>query len=294
MPTSKFKMFHTFSQFIFYYYIFLFFFLCILAFCCSFYFLFFDKRFPMNEIEDSSLFNDLFQDVANGMLYDMSYTQKYYDITLPESFKEFINKESIFLDIGSGAGVASVFHLQNFFGKNIKIILSDLYPKIELWKEITSVNANVSYINKPVDATNLVNLSKTIKYDVVSCFGSLHHNDENTIKQILLQIKKEKKKLFIVEPRRFPHFLQFLHILTLPAFGFISYNLITLFGSAMVSDNLFNSITRFVCVPFFMTWDHILGASRRYNPEIIKMYGNEIGLKTIHYSDLVFDYYILE
>lgn len=279
-----------FSKIIFTYYIFLFFVLCILALFCSFYFLFFDKRFPLNEMEDSVTFNTWFSDVANGMLYDMSYTQKYFPTNLPVEYKQFINKESIFLDIGSGGGEASLFHLQHFFGKDVKIILSDLHPKIELWKKFTE--GNISYIREPVDATNLSNIRE--KYTIVSCFGSFHHMDEKTIQKIFFQIRKEKKQIFIVEPRRFPNLLQFLHIITLPIFGFVSYNLITLFGSAITNSDLFTCITRFFFVPFFMTWDHILGASRRYHPNEIQTMGNEMGLKMFHHSDLVFDYYILE
>jgi 2-polyprenyl-3-methyl-5-hydroxy-6-metoxy-1,4-benzoquinol methylase len=283
------KLFHHFSIFVFYYYFLLFILLCILAFFCSFYFLLFDQRFPLNEIEDSSLFNTWFNDIANGMLYDMSYIQKYFTTNLPEESKKFIHKDSIFLDIGSGGGDASIHHLQNFFGKDVQIILSDLHPKIDLWKENTT--KNISYIKDPVDATNLTNLN--YKYDVVSCFGSLHHMDETTIKQIFLQIRKNNKTMFIVEPRRFPTLLQFLHILTLPVVGFISYNLISLFGSTIVSENVAYSIPRFLLVPFFMTWDHILGASRRYKLEEIELFGSENGLKTIHYNDALFDYYIL-
>ena len=279
-----------FSKIIFTYYVFLFFVLCILALFCSFYFLFFDKRFPLNEMEDSVLFNTWFSDVANGMLYDMSYTQKYFPTNLPEECKQFINKESIFLDIGSGGGEASLFHLQHFFGKDAKIILSDLHPKIELWKKFT--DGNISYIREPVDATDLSKIKE--KYSVVSCFGSFHHMDEKTIQKIFFQIQREKKQLFIVEPRRFPNLLQFLHIITLPIFGFVSYNLITLFGSAITNSDLLTCITRFLFVPFFMTWDHILGASRRYHPNEIQTMGNEMGLKMFHHSDLVFDYYILQ
>jgi hypothetical protein len=43
-----------------------------------------------------------------------------------------------------------------------------------------------------------------------------------------------------------------------------------------------------------MTWDHILGASRRYHPTEIQTIGNEMGLKMSHHYDLVFDYYILQ
>jgi hypothetical protein len=118
--------------------------------------------------------------------------------------------------------------------------------------------------------------------------------DEKTIQKIFFQIRKEKKQILIVEPRRYPNVLQFLHILTLPVVGFVSYNLISLFGSTITNSDLLTGITRFLLVPFFMTWDHILGASRRYHPTEIKTMGNEMGLNMFHHSDLVFDYYILQ
>jgi hypothetical protein len=244
----------------------------------------------MNEIEDSPTFNHLLPDIANGMLYDMSYSQKYYLSVLPEEFIDLLDSQNSFLDIGSGGGEASIFHLQNIFGKNVKIILSDLHPKIDLWKKLTT--ENISYLNDPMDATHLSNIPRNIK--TISCFGSVHHMDEDTVRKIFSQIRENNIAIFIIEPRRFSTIIQFLHILTLPIFGFLSYNFISLFGSTIVSDNPINSISRFLLVPFFMTWDHILGASRRYSLKEIEGLGNQTNLKTFHHSDLMFDYYILK
>jgi hypothetical protein len=244
----------------------------------------------MNEIEDYQSFNNWFSDVASGMLYDMSYSQKYKINKLPEDFIKLMDSDT-FLDIGSGGGEASIFHLQQIFGNNINIILSDLHPKINLWNNL--VNNNITYIKTPVDATKLseIFLSKNIKQ--LTCFGSLHHMDENTIQKIFYQLKNYNIKMFIVEPRRYPNIIQYLHILTLPFTGFILYNIISLYGSTIVADNPFNGVIRFLLVPFFMTFDHILGASRRYSlNEIISIEKNS-KLETFHYSDLIFDYYII-
>ena len=327
-------IFHTFNRVVFYYYTVLFFILCILAIICASYFIVSNERFPMNEIEDSPTFNQIVPDIAKGMLYDMSYSQRYYSIKLPVEFSNLIDSEGVFLDIGSGGGEASIFHLQNFFGENVKIILSDLHPKVELWNKLTT--KNISYIKEPVDATNLPNIC----VKTMTCFGSLHHMDEKTIRLIFSQIREKNITMFIVEPRRFPNIIQFLHILTLPIFGFLSYNMISLFGSAITSDGLtlsqnkkstfiqcpnghsindvisfgnssdfieqtpklgvcsskelIDGISRFLLVPFFMTWDHILGASRRYSLEEIENLVNEQGLKMVHHSDIVFNYYIIK
>jgi SAM-dependent methyltransferase len=248
------------------------------------------KRFCMNEIEDYQLFNDWFPDIANGMLYDMSYSQKYKTNKLPEDFVKLMDSDE-FLDIGSGGGEATIFHLHQIFGNNIKIVLSDLHPKIELWNELT--NNNIRYIKTPVDATKLSEMSTSKLPKQISCFGSFHHMDEKTIMQIFDELKKNNMKMFIVEPRRYPDLIQYLHILTLPISGLISYSLISLYGSAIVADNPLNGIMRFLLVPFFMTLDHILGASRRYSLNEIESMAKNSGLKTFHYSDLMFDYYII-
>jgi SAM-dependent methyltransferase len=243
----------------------------------------------MNELEDYEWFNSIFTDVANGMLYDMSYSQRHKTNNLPKQFIDIIDSEYTFLDIGSGGGEATIYHLQEIFGKDIKIILSDLHPKINLWSRLE--NKNISYIREPVDATHLSNLPENVK--IVSLFGSLHHMEPSTVQKIFGQIHKNNMTILIIEPRRYCYPLQFLHILTLPVFGLVFYSLVSLGGSAIVADNPFYGIMRFLLVPFFMTFDHILGAARRYSVENIQSMGHKNGLETHHYYDWTFDYYIL-
>ena len=274
---------------IYYYFLFLFLILCILAVICSSYFVLTGERFPKNELEDYERFNKIFTDVANGMLYDMGYSQLYQTNTLPREFTKHIDENSAFLDIGSGGGVATIHHLRHFFGDDVQIILSDLHPKVNLWSQLT--DENISYIREPVDATHLSNLPENVK--VVSLFGSLHHMDPSTVEKVFDQIREHNMTLFIVEPRRFCLLLQFLHILTLPLFGFVFYSLISLGGSAIVADNPLYGLMRFLLVPFFMTFDHILGAARRYCIKDIHYMGQNNNLEIYHYYDWTFDYYIL-
>jgi len=243
----------------------------------------------MNEIEDYEWFNAGFPGIANGMLYDMSYSQRYKTTQLPDSFIEQIDTNYVFLDIGSGGGDATIYHLQDIFGEEVQIVLSDLHPKINLWNQLT--NEKISYIREPLNATNLTDIPTEIK--IISCFGSLHHMDPATVEKIFHQIKVKEKIFFIIEPCRYCTILQYLHILTLPIFGFLFYTIVCLFGSVMVALDPVSAFLRFLLVPFFMTFDHILGASRRYSVERIRKIGSLSALKTYHHSDGVFDYYIL-
>ena len=274
---------------VFLYFVVLFLILCVLSIICSFHFLFTGARFPLPEIEDSVFFNTYFKDVASAMLYDMTRGQENIHTTLPPNQLQ----SKTFIDIGSGGG-ASIHHLQNFFGKDTNIVLSDLYPKPELWEKLKT--DHVSYISVPIDATNIPLLSDCY---AVSLFGSLHHMDSDTIHAFLSNIRdgrpdhtKPPISVLVVEPRRFSRFLQFLHILLLPLF-FPVYFFICLTGSAMQSSIL-NNLVRILLVPFFMTMDHILGASRRYSYEEITEIAKENGFSAIHYSDWIFDYYIIK
>jgi len=278
------------TKIFFNYCILLFIILIVLAFICSTFFLCTNKRIPINEIEDYSFFNTHFQDTTNSMLYDMSYSQLYFNNTLPSHFKNILQYKN-FLDIGSGGGKASIHHLQNFFGLNTKIILSDLYPKVEQWKLIH--NPNISYISENVHVDTLQ------KYLLpgynMSLFGSLHHMEESTIHSLCKICSDRDTCLFIVEPRRYPFYIQYLHILSLPIIGLILYTMISLCSCGnILKNNILLALKRILTVPFFMTTDHIIGASRRYSLKEINDISYKNGLTVYHHCDLTFDYYIIK
>ena len=213
-----------------------------------------------------------------------------YKRQLPQKFKDILPYKN-FLDIGSGGGKASIHHLQNFFGVNTKIILSDLYPKVEQWQQIR--NTNVSYISEKV-TVDTVSQHIVSGYNM-SLFGSLHHMDESTIHSLYKICSERDTCLFIVEPRRFPFFIQYLHIISLPFIGLVLYTMISICGSGnILKNNILLALKRILTVPFFMTTDHIIGASRRYSLKEISDISYNYGLTVYHHYDLTFDYYIIK
>ena len=275
---------------IYYYYLLLLIILVILAIICSTIFLFNKERFPIKELEDNATFNIYFCDTAQAMLYDMSYTQLFMSNKIPEWFISKI-KYTNFFDLGSGGGIASVHHLHKYFNKNIHIVLSDLYPKTKLWNKIQQ--KNISYIETPVNIDHLSNyLVKYPKYSV-SLFGSLHHMEPDDINKLFYTVHNNNTSLFIVEPRRFNTIIQYFQILLLPFVGLLFYTLICLFGSFLIPRNIINNIIRLITVPFFMTFDHIIGASRRYTKKQLEKIASNNNLNLYHYCDMTFDYYII-
>jgi hypothetical protein len=117
--------------------------------------------------------------------------------------------------------------------------------------------------------------------------------EPHNINNLFNIVHSNNTSLFIVEPRRFSTLIQYLQILLLPFFGLICYTLICLFGSFLIPRNIINNIIRLITVPFFMTFDHIIGASRRYTKNQIENIATNNNLKLYHYCDLTFDYYII-
>ena len=99
----------------------------------------------------------------------------------------------------------------------------------------------------------------------------VHTIPESSIYSLCKICNEHDTCLFIVEPRRFPFLIQYLHILSLPFIGLILYTIIAIFGSGNITNtNPLLGLKRIVSVPFFMTMDHIIGASRRYSVKEIE------------------------
>jgi hypothetical protein len=271
------------------------------------------KYFHINKLP-SSFTNKLFYNNPSIKLHQLS---SYYQLSPSSSPFTYIEREPFlihkkennikpihFIDIGSGGGTATIHLFCQFFEEGVvqNVILSDLHPKIEQWRTLTNHNknnpicksiSNIDFISIPVDADNIYSLLQSYKPTPnISFFGSLHHLEIDKIDNIFKQIYDAKTSLFIVEPRRFPPLIQFLHILFLPLFGMFFYTLISLFGSSI--QNMPFSIYRIFIVPFFMTLDHIIGASRRYCVDDLQYIAKEHNLEVSHHKDLIFDYYIIQ
>jgi hypothetical protein len=235
------------------------------------------------------------------MLHDMSFSQQYmYLSILPDSFIAHL-KYNNFLDIGSGSGGATVHHFNHLFKPEFvkSIILTDLYPKLEHWKTLKNINLpsstnsiKIDYISDSVNAEDIYTILKTLpNKNNVSLLGSLHHLNANFINKLFNQIQISNTSLFIIEPKRYSYFLQILHILTMPIFGMIFYTFICIIGSGTM--NFPYGLYRIGIVPFYMTLDHIIGASRRYSICELELFASQNNLTLYHHTDNIFDYYII-
>lgn len=88
------------------------------------------------------------------------------------------------IDIGSGSGggIVSIYrHLKEEF-EDLEIILTDLYPNVQAFKEISKqTNGQVGYIDTPIDATSVPTDLVGFRLQLLS----FHHFEPETAQRIL-------------------------------------------------------------------------------------------------------------
>ena len=67
----------------------------------------------------------------------------------------------------------------------VKFVLTDLWPDLEAWKEITNKSKNISYVEQPVDATKGIRLTGTEGRECRMFNLSFHHFDDTAAEKVL-------------------------------------------------------------------------------------------------------------
>ena len=68
---------------------------------------------------------------------------------------------------------------------SVKFVLTDLWPDIKAWKEITSRSENIRYIEQPIDATKAARLSGPNEKECRMFNLSFHHFDDVAAEKVL-------------------------------------------------------------------------------------------------------------
>lgn len=69
---------------------------------------------------------------------------------------------------------------------SVRFVLTDLWPDLKAWKDITWKSENISYIEEPIDATNAVRLSGPEKKECRVYNLCFHHFDDAAAEKVLL------------------------------------------------------------------------------------------------------------
>jgi hypothetical protein len=148
--------------------------------------------------------------------------------------------------------------------KPVQFVLADLYPDWAAWKKITSTSQNISFINKPVDATTVTRYvdSNTLECRLFNlCF---HHFDDDQAAKVLRSSIQGSDAFVIFEmtQRNVPALLNTSIVILSP----LVTTLLWFWWSPM---HLF--LTYVVpIVPLFFAWDGYVSCIRTRSPKEIK------------------------
>lgn len=68
---------------------------------------------------------------------------------------------------------------------SVRFVLTDLWPDIKAWKQITSRSENISYIEQPIDATKGIRLVAPEGKECRMFNLSFHHFDDGPAEKVL-------------------------------------------------------------------------------------------------------------
>ncbi|CAD6579608.1 MAG: hypothetical protein ASARMPREDX12_009310 [Alectoria sarmentosa] len=82
---------------------------------------------------------------------------------------------------------------------SVRFVLTDLWPDIKAWKDITSRSENISYIEQPIDATKGVRLSGPDGKECRMFNLSFHHFDDAVAEKVLASAVESADAFVIFE-----------------------------------------------------------------------------------------------
>jgi hypothetical protein len=221
------------------------------------------SRIHLFEFEDQSWFPSFLRDYGTEFLQFLSNKTKMYAPIVP-NIQSLLKRQQIsaIVDIGSGGGGGWKW-LGNELKKQhpqLKITLTDFFPNIEKFKEITSNSDLFLYCREPVDARQVHDNLKGLR----TMFLSFHHFKPNDAKQILQNAIDSGNPIAIYEAqeRSLPSLLAMI-------FSPITLWLTTPFIRPFKLGRIIFTYL-FPIVPVFVMWDGIVSSLRTYSVKEMK------------------------
>ena len=220
------------------------------------------KRIELFEFEDFPWFPNWIRSCLTRLIVVMHKFLKSSDDLIPILKKALTYSDSnTIIDLCSGSGGPMIEVFRGLGEDDIKLILTDLYPNLEMASKINnSAVKNLSYKTSPVNASN-VDVELMGVRTMVGCF---HHMKPDTARQILENAKKNKVPICIYEisDNSFPTFLWWA---TIPVI-FLMALMITPFVRPLAwKQLLFTYIIPIV--PLVFAWDGAVSNVRTYTLE---------------------------
>ena len=224
------------------------------------------KRIDLFEFEDLAWFPNWLRICLTRLIVVMHRLLKSSDDLVPliKRTLSYSNTDAIVdLCSGSGGPMIEVFKdlVREQGNSNVKLILTDLYPNLEMASEINNSSIqNLSYKTTPVNATSV----NTRLAGVRTMVGSFHHMKPDTARQILINAKESKEPICIYEISDNSH-PTFLWWMAIPII-FIMALVITPFARPLTWKQLVFTYL-IPIIPLCFAWDGAVSNVRTYTLE---------------------------
>lgn len=170
------------------------------------------------------------------------------------------------VDLGSGSGGAMPEVLKTLHQtkdlSHIELVMTDLYPNKETAKKFnTNQEYKISYLETPVDATNLLSAPKGLKTMV----NSFHHMSPKHARKILESAEENRQPLLIYEMAE--NKIPFLAWLIMLPIGLIILIIMTLFMTPFVKPLTWQQLVFTYLIPIIpicYAWDGQASLPRMY------------------------------
>lgn len=159
------------------------------------------KRIQLFEFEDYSWFPNWLRNCMTNLIvvfHKMMSVSEVLAYLMARVLKE--NSLSKIIDLGSGSGgampeVLSALHEMDDL-KHVELVMTDLYPNKEIVKKFNQEKGDkISYLESPVDATDLITAPNGLK----TMINSFHHMSPKAARKILESAEVNQQPILIYE-----------------------------------------------------------------------------------------------
>lgn len=219
-------------------------------------------KFHGFEFEDQPWFPGIIRDSMTEYLRFLFLTFHLYQPVWP-LLREVLTKTSntTILDLCSGSGGAMEGMYENLrqtFGKEVKIVLSDLFPSLMSYKHLHSrTNGGISYIASPVDACKVPHEMKGFR----TLFSGFHHFRPDKAKAILKNAIASRNEIGIFDGGNKSIGMMLVIILMHPILLFFCTPFIKPFRWSRLLYTYMIPV-----IPFCTVWDGVVSITRLYRP----------------------------
>ncbi len=222
------------------------------------------KRLHLFEFGDQIWFPSLFRKFETDFLQFLSNNTPMYRPLIPVLGDLLSKNNNTIIDLCSGSGGGLIYLNKEFKKKhdNLKIVMTDLYPNLDLFRYTCKKSANFSFIETPVDARKVPENLRGLR----TMFLSFHHFNPEDARNILQNSIDSGSDIAIFEGLE-RSFASILAMILSPITLFFTTPFIRPF---LVSRIIF---TYFIPIlPFFVLWDGVVSSLRTYSvKEMSKM-----------------------